>query len=108
MNAANEHVLVVDDDLDMARCLADVLGSGRFRVSTTSTAADALALCQEREVGVVVSDVHLGGMNGIELMAQLKHVQPQLPVILVTGEASVSTAVEAIKRGAYQYMYEAM
>lgn len=102
--SAHEHVLIVDDDLDMARCLADVLGRGGFRVSTTATAADALAHCHDREVDVVVSDVHLGTTNGLELMSQLKHLHPQLPVILVTGEASVATAVEAIKRGAYQYI----
>jgi two-component system response regulator HydG len=102
--SANEHVLIVDDDLDMARCLADVLATSRFRVSTRSSAAEALTACQEQEFGVVVSDLNLGGTNGIELMSQIKSVRPQLPVILVTGDTSVPSAVEAIRRGAYEYI----
>lgn len=101
---ANGHqVLIVEDEPDMARCLADLLASD-FDITMKSTSADALSACQEREFGVVVSDVHLDGMDGIELMSRIRRVQPRLPVILLTGRGSVNAAVDAIKRGAFDYV----
>jgi two-component system response regulator HydG len=101
---APERVLVVDDDEDMAQCLSDLLTPGPFRVTTSTSAPDALVACRREDFGVVVSDIQLPGMNGIELMSQLKQVHPHLPVILVTGHATMVTASDAIRRGAYEYV----
>src|SRR4051812_44623494 len=97
-------VLVVDDDPEMARCIADALTGAHCRCEVASSGAAALAACRQCEFDVVVSDIRMEGMDGIELMSRLRHVQADLPVILMTAEGSIAAAVEAVKRGAFQYL----
>ena len=97
-------ILVVDDDPEMARCIADALTGAHCRCEVASSGAAALAACRQCEFDVVVSDIRMEGMDGIELMTRLRHVQADLPVILMTAEGSIAAAVEAVKRGAFQYL----
>ncbi|CAN5922880.1 sigma-54 dependent transcriptional regulator [soil metagenome] len=97
-------ILVVDDDPEMARGIADALTSGHRRCEIASSGAEALAACRKTEFDVVVSDIRMAGMDGLELLSRLQHVQADLPVILMTVEGSISAAVEAMKRGAFQYL----
>jgi two-component system, NtrC family, response regulator HydG len=104
MGPVNGRVLVVDDEPDMVRCLADVLASDSLQITTSSSSKSALAICQQQQFGAVVSDIQMSEMNGLELMLELKRVQPELPVILVTGHATIPAAAEAVKQGAYHYV----
>jgi len=97
-------VLVVDDDPEMARCIADALMADRCRCEIAASGSAALAACRQHEFDVVVSDIRMAGMDGVELMTRLRHVQSDLPVILMTAEGSIAAAVEAVKRGAFQYV----
>jgi two-component system response regulator HydG len=97
-------VLVVDDDPEMARCIADALTADRCRCEIAGSGSAALAACRQYEFDVVVSDIRMAGMDGVELMTRLRHVQSDLPVILMTAEGSIAAAVEAVKRGAFQYV----
>ena len=97
-------ILVVDDDPEMARCIADALTAERCRCEIAANGEAALAACRQHEFDVVVSDIRMGGMDGVELMTRLRHVQSDLPVILMTAEGSIASAVEAVKRGAFEYI----
>jgi two-component system response regulator HydG len=97
-------ILVVDDDPEMARCIADALTAERCRCEIAANGGAALAACRQYEFDAVVSDIRMAGMDGVELMTRLRHVQSDLPVILMTAEGSISAAVEAVKRGAFQYI----
>ena len=97
-------ILVVDDDPEMARAIADALTGAHRRCEIASSGAAALAACRQVEFDVVVSDIRMAGMDGMELMTRLRHVQADLPVILMTAEGSIAAAVEAVKRGAFQYL----
>jgi two-component system response regulator HydG len=97
-------ILVVDDDPDMARCFADALTDDGSRCEIAVTADAALAACQRFKFDAVVSDVVMNGMNGVELMTRVRKMQSDIPVILVTAEGSIGAAVEAVKRGAFQYI----
>jgi two-component system response regulator HydG len=97
-------ILVVDDDPEMARAIADALTAERCRCEIAANGEAALAACRQHEFDAVVSDIRMGGMDGVELMTRLRHVQSDLPVILVTAEGSISSAVEAVKRGAFDYV----
>ncbi|MDB4934563.1 MAG: Response regulator of zinc sigma-54-dependent two-component system [Labilithrix sp.] len=97
-------VLVVDDNPEMARCIADALAAERCRCEIAGSGEAALAACRQHEFDVVVSDIRMSGMDGVELMARLRHVQADLPVILMTAEGSIAAAVEATKRGAFHYI----
>jgi DNA-binding NtrC family response regulator len=97
-------ILVVDDDPEMARCIADALTAERCRCEIAANGEAALAACRQHEFDAVVSDIRMGGMDGVELMTRLRHVQSDLPVILMTAEGSIASAVEAVKRGAFEYI----
>ncbi len=97
-------ILVVDDDADMARLVAHELTTPRWRCEIAESGAAALAAFRQMEFDVVVTDVRMDGLDGIELLGRLQRLQPDLPVILLTGGGSIPAAVEAVKRGAFQYL----
>jgi two-component system response regulator HydG len=97
-------VLIVDDDHEMALAIADILSGGNTRCELATSAASALEACGRFTFDAVVSDIRMAGMDGMELMAHLKQLQPALPVILVTAVGTIGAAVEAAKHGAFQYL----
>lgn len=97
-------VLVVDDDAALVRTVARVLTLRGFEVTTASNGAEALALIESNRFDVVVSDIAMPDMNGVQLLRRLRDMDLVVPVVLVTGEPAVSTAVEAIEYGAFRYL----
>jgi CheY-like chemotaxis protein len=73
-------ILVVDDDPEMARCIADALTAERCRCELAANGEAALAACRQYEFDAVVSDIRMAGMDGVELMTRLRRVQADLPV----------------------------
>ncbi|HEX6832829.1 MAG TPA: response regulator [Rudaea sp.] len=102
--AAQPSVLVVDDDVVFANVLARALGARGFVSRVAHDAAQALAQCRDAQPGHVVLDLKLGADNGLELIGELNAAAPDLRILLLTGYASIATAVEAIKRGAHDYL----
>jgi two-component system response regulator RegA len=98
------HLLLIDDDAVFLQSLARSLQRKGETVLTASTAQQAMDLLTTEEVDRVVLDLNLAGESGIQLLPQLLHQQPELRVIMLTAYASVVTAVEAIKRGALNYL----
>ncbi len=103
-SSANPRVLLIDDDEVFARVLARALNARGFVASTAHDAAQALALCRSERPQFAVLDLKLGADNGLKLIPELKAIAPQLRILLLTGFASIATAVEAIKRGAHDYL----
>ncbi|CAM3059353.1 sigma-54 dependent transcriptional regulator [Paracoccus nototheniae] len=97
-------VILVDDDEQMRTSTAQALDLAGFAVQTVASGADALALAGPGFDGVVVSDIRMPGMDGMTLMAQLREMDPDLPVILITGHAEVQLAIGAIRAGAYDFL----
>jgi two-component system response regulator HydG len=97
-------VLVVDDDPGMRTMLASRLTNRGFRVVTAGSGAEAIELVAHHDVEVVVSDVNMKGMNGVELCQRLPEHRPQLPVILITAFGSMELAIQAIRAGAYDFV----
>jgi two-component system response regulator RegA len=96
--------LMIDDDATFVRVLARALASRGFRCSTAHAGADALAICRTDSPKYVVLDLKLGAENGLALIPQLLDAAPDARILLLTGYASIATAVEAIKRGAHDYL----
>jgi DNA-binding NtrC family response regulator len=101
---ARPAVLVVDDDDTLRDLLLEVLGGWGYQTAVAPTAEEALDLLQNQlfEVGIV--DIHMPEMNGIELLRRIKRHDPSIEVLMMTGDPTVSTAVEALKLGAYDYL----
>jgi DNA-binding NtrC family response regulator len=97
-------VLVVDDELLIRETLAEYLGQEGYAVVTCESGEDALGRAEEQLFDVVLCDVHLPGMDGLELLDRLQRVSPETFVLLITAYATVESAVEAFQRGAHDYL----
>ncbi len=97
-------VLLVDDDESFRRVQEYQLTQAGYEVTSCGDAPGALASFQERLHDVVVTDVRMPGLDGLELLARLKAVSPETPVVVVTGHGTIETAVEAMKQGAFDFL----
>ena len=97
-------VLVVDDEPSICALLASVLPLPQYAVTTHGSAEDALADFEPGHFDIALLDKNLPGQSGLELLAVLRARDPELPVLLMTGFASMETAIEALRRGAYDYL----
>ncbi len=99
-----KHGLLVDDDALFLQTLARVLGRRGFSLRTAGDAAGALALAQAEPPEFAILDLKLATGSGLSLIAPLRALRPDMRILLLTGYASVATAVEAIKLGADDYL----
>jgi DNA-binding NtrC family response regulator len=97
-------ILVVDDDVDMREMVHDMLKDRGHQVTTSGSGQEALKLLGEEDYAVVLTDLRMKGMQGIELLTEIKKTFPDISVILMTAFGSVETAVEAMKYGASDYL----
>ncbi|MCW5626713.1 MAG: sigma 54-interacting transcriptional regulator, partial [Burkholderiales bacterium] len=102
MNAAR--VLIVDDDPDLLRLVSIRLQSAGFDVTTADSGERALALLSARMPQVVVTDLRMGGMDGMALFDQVHRANPVLPVIVLTAHGTIPDAVAATQRGVFGYL----
>src|SRR5215510_8630322 len=96
--------IVVDDEPAVARAIAAMASSFGYNVETESTVEGAIARIEQGPVDVVLADLYIGSGSGIEIVKRMQELKPELPVVVITGQATVSTAVEAIREGAYDYL----
>ena len=104
MSDVPQNVLVVDDDHDMRALLRDVLEEHGYKVTLAQNGQEALKNLREGEYPVVLTDLRMKGIQGIELLAEIKRSFPDTNVILMTAFGSVETALEAMKQGASDYL----
>ncbi|NII11421.1 response regulator transcription factor [Oleiagrimonas sp. C23AA] len=104
MSPTPPRLLIVDDDAVFARVLARAMDSRGFEVETANDAHQARDVAQRFRPGYCVLDLKLGEENGLRLIPELKAAVPSMRILLLTGYASIATAVEAIKRGAHDYL----
>jgi len=97
-------ILVVDDELDMVESCARILKRVGHQCLTATDAATALALVESERPDLVLTDLKMPGSDGMELLRRARELDPALPVILVTAFATIESAVEAIKQGAFDYL----
>ncbi len=97
-------VLVVDDEAVVRKAMERILRKEKMEVETCSSGYSAIQSMQEKEFDLVITDLKMPGMNGMEVLRTVKILQPDVPVIIITGYATVDTAVEAIQNGAFDYL----
>jgi len=98
------HLLVVDDEEIIQDFLCEFLGQQGYRVTSADNGQEGLARIREARPDLVISDVNMPLMSGIELLQRLREIPDAPPVILLTGYADIGTAIEALKIGAHDYM----
>jgi DNA-binding NtrC family response regulator len=103
---ANEpaHVLVVDDEFSVRDSLYHWFQKDGYAVTAVENAAEALKTVQDQRFDVILLDIKMPGMDGVELQEHLHRIDPEAAVIMITAFASVDTAVRALKQGAFDYV----
>ena len=102
---APPNILVVDDEGDFLETLMNRLKKRKLTTLGCASGEEALRLAREHTFDVVVLDIKMpGGMDGIETLRELKKIQPEADIILLTGHASLETSVEGMREGAYDYL----
>jgi len=99
-------VLVVDDEADIRELVAGILSDEGYKVRTAADSEQALGAIKARKPALLILDIWMqgGGMDGLELLDLVKGLDPDLPVIMISGHGNIETAVSAIKRGAYEFL----
>jgi len=97
-------ILVVDDEDIVIRSCRRVLGDGEFEVEAVQSGIEALKLLEDRQFDVVILDIMMPKMDGIQVLQRAKEAHPDLEVIMITGLSQVETAVRSMKLGAFDYL----
>ena len=99
-------ILVVDDEADIRELVAGILEDEGYAVRTAADSNGALAAFRARKPALLVQDIWMqgGGLDGLEMLDAVKGIDPDLPVVMISGHGTIETAVSAIKRGAYDFL----
>ncbi len=100
----SEKVLLVDDEEEFVETLAERMRTRGMEVSTSNSGADALQLVDDEDFDVVVLDLMMPGIDGLDALQRIKRRRPDIQVVLLTGHATVEKGVEAIKQGALEFL----
>ena len=98
------NILLVDDERDFVESLAERLKIRDYKVTTAFSGDEAINLIKNNEYDVIVLDVQMPGKSGIETLKELKNLEQLAQVIMLTGHATVKSAIEGMKNGAYDYL----
>jgi len=97
-------IVIIDDEMKIAQLLSERIEEEGHSVTTFSGAEEALPFIERGDTDIVLCDLRLGGMTGLELLKQTKRVAPTTDFVMMTAYASAGTAVEAMREGAYEYL----
>ena len=100
----NFNVLLVDDELEFLETLVKRLTKRGLNISTAKSGEDALKIIGGKVIDVVVLDVRMPGIDGIQTLREIKKKDPLMEVIMLTGHASVEVAIEGMELGAFDYL----
>jgi two-component system nitrogen regulation response regulator NtrX len=97
-------ILVVDDEADIRTSLGGLLEDEKYNVRTVASGQEALDAVSEKTPDMVLLDIWMEGMDGLEVLSRLKRRVPNLPVIMISGHGTIETAVQATQKGAYDFV----
>jgi len=100
----SKRVLIVDDEESIRSSLDRLLSYEKYRTFLAKDGPQAIEIVQSERVDIVLLDIKMPGMDGIEVLAKLKEMNPELPVVIISGHGTIATAVEATKLGAFDFI----
>ena len=101
---SKKRIQVIDDEAVIREGLSRILSSLDFQTETFASGHPAIERMQQTDFDLVITDLKMPGMSGLDVLKSIKILQPEVPVIIITGYSTVETAVEAMKNGAYDYI----
>ncbi|KIX14071.1 sigma-54-dependent transcriptional regulator [Dethiosulfatarculus sandiegensis] len=97
-------ILLVDDEKRLLKTFAKLLERQGYEVHSAPDSQEALVVLQARQIDVVVLDIKMPGMGGLELLQTIKQTWPGIPVIMLTGHATVDSALAGLRQGAFDFL----
>ena len=98
------HVLIMDDDRALRKTLSEILSYEGYKVDEAGDGEEGLKKFREKTYDVVLCDIKMPKIDGIEFLEKAREANPDIPVIMISGHGTIETAVEAVKKGAYDYI----
>jgi putative two-component system response regulator len=99
-----EKILIVDDNTDVLESVSSLISSRGFSVVSCENAKDALDKLHENRIVAILTDISMPVLSGLELLEKVHNINPEIPVILMTGYAELDIAIDAIQRGAFDFV----
>jgi DNA-binding NtrC family response regulator len=99
-----QKILVIDDERAIRKILTEILTFEGFEIEEASDGAEGLKMINEREYDCILCDIKMPKMDGIEVLAEARKTKPDIPFIVISGHGNLETAVEAVRKGAYDYI----
>ena len=99
-------ILIVDDEATVRSVLSQVLEEDGFETTEAANGEEALEFLKKEPFSLVITDIMMPGMTGIELLVKIKQLYPDTQVIIITSYASLDTALTALRHGAYDYLFK--
>lgn len=101
----SQRVLVIDDEVDMLMLLRMIIEDNTdYEVETTNSPSESIKLLKEKPFDLIITDLKMPGMDGMELFDEFREMKPEIPVIIITAYGSIETADEAMKKGVAEFV----
>ena len=97
-------ILIIDDEKPIRNTLREILQYEKFEVDEAGDGAEGIKKAEEGGYDLVLCDIKMPKMDGLEVLARLLEYNPDLPVVMISGHGTIETAVDAIRKGAYDYI----
>ncbi|MFA6465425.1 MAG: response regulator, partial [Desulfurivibrionaceae bacterium] len=97
-------ILIIDDEASIRESLSGILADEGFQTLSAEDGQQGLSLLEDEPVDLVLLDIWMPGLDGLEVLKRIKESQAELPVIMISGHGTIETAVQATKMGAYDFI----
>jgi two-component system, NtrC family, nitrogen regulation response regulator NtrX len=97
-------ILIVDDEKAIRKTLSEILSYEGYKIEDAENGEEALKKLKEKSYDVVLCDIKMPKVDGIEFLEKSKEINPDIPIIMISGHGTIETAVEAVKKGAFDYV----
>ncbi len=97
-------ILVIDDERSIRNTLKEILGYEKYQVDACENGEQGLEKIKENEYDIVLCDIKMPGMDGIEVLEKITELKPDIPIVMISGHGNIDTAVESIKKGAFDFI----
>ena len=98
------NILIIDDEKAIRKTLSEILSYEGYKIDEAGDGEEGLKKVKEKEYDVILCDIKMPKIDGIEFLEKAKEIGPDIPIIMISGHGTIETAVEAVKKGAYDYI----
>lgn len=97
-------ILIIDDEKAIRKTLSEILGYEGYKIDEASDGEEGLSKFKSKNYDLVLCDIKMPKLDGIEFLEKAKEINSEVPIIIISGHGNIETAVEAVKKGAYDYI----